>query len=121
MRSTRTTLASLVAAVAITSGRLPALPHGYSARIKHRPPRDTEQQREIADWNEAVERRKAEKKAAKLKRAAGVKEPAAQPAPQAPLDVCTDPDNCRRCKAAQWDKHKFEHAGIAAGVKEPDK
>lgn len=43
----------------------------------------------------------------------------AQSAPQAPLDVCTDPDNCRRCRAAQWDKHKFEHAGIAAGVKEP--
>lgn len=43
----------------------------------------------------------------------------AQPAPQAPLDVCTDPYNCKRCAAAQWDKHKFEHAGIAAGVKEP--
>lgn len=75
MRSTRSTLASLVAAVAITSGQMPALPRGYSARIKHRPPRDTEQQREIADWNEAVDRRRGEKKAAKLKRAAGVKEP----------------------------------------------
>lgn len=43
----------------------------------------------------------------------------AQPAPQAPLDVCcTDPYNCKRCAAPQWDKHKFEHAGIAAGVKE---
>lgn len=44
---------------------------------------------------------------------------ASQPAPQAPLDVCTDPYNCKRCDAPQWDKHKFEHAGIAAGVKEP--
>lgn len=30
------------------------------------PRRDTEQDREVAAWNEAVERRKAEKKAAKL-------------------------------------------------------
>ena len=32
-------------------------------------------EQEIADWNAEVARRKAEKKAAKLKRAAGVKEP----------------------------------------------
>lgn len=46
---------------------------------------------------------------------------APQPAEQAPLDVCTDPYNCKRCAAPQWDKHKFEHAGLtsAAGVKEP--
>jgi len=27
-------------------------------------------------------------------------------------DICTDPDNCKRCKAPPWDKHKHEHAGL---------
>lgn len=27
-------------------------------------------------------------------------------------DWCTDPDNCRRCKAPAWDQHKHHHAGI---------
>lgn len=33
-----------------------------------------------------------------------------------PLDVCTDPDNCTRCKAPQWDKHNHEHAGLGLGA-----
>ncbi len=32
----------------------------------------------------------------------------------APLDVCTDPDNCKRCKAPAWEKHRHEHAGLTA-------
>jgi hypothetical protein len=27
-------------------------------------------------------------------------------------DWCTDPDNCGRCKAPQWDQHNHNHAGI---------
>ena len=27
-------------------------------------------------------------------------------------DWCTDPDNCQRCKAPEWDQHKHRHAGI---------
>lgn len=30
------------------------------------------------------------------------------------IDVCTDPDNCRRCKAPAWDKKNHEHAGLKA-------
>lgn len=33
-----------------------------------------------------------------------------------PLDVCTDPDNCARCRAMSWEKHKYEHAGIPFGA-----
>lgn len=33
-----------------------------------------------------------------------------------PLDVCTDPDNCKRCKAPQWDRHRHQHAGIRVGA-----
>jgi hypothetical protein len=29
-----------------------------------------------------------------------------------PLDVCTDPGNCKRCKAPQWDKKNHAHAGL---------
>lgn len=32
-----------------------------------------------------------------------------------PLDVCTDPDNCKRCKAAAWEKYRHEHAGLQLG------
>lgn len=32
------------------------------------------------------------------------------------LDVCTDPYNCMRCKAPQWEKHKHEHAGLRPGA-----
>jgi hypothetical protein len=39
--------------------------------------------------------------------------PARQPLTE-PLDVCTDPDNCKRCKAPQWEKHKYVHAGLQA-------
>jgi hypothetical protein len=31
------------------------------------------------------------------------------------LDVCTDPDNCKRCKAPAWEKHRHEHAGLRFG------
>jgi hypothetical protein len=35
-----------------------------------------------------------------------------QPAPMKRRDWCTDPDNCSRCKAPQWDQHNHSHAGI---------
>lgn len=42
--------------------------------------------------------------------------PALDDLPQTtPLDVCTDPDNCKRCKAPKRDKHMHEHAGIRFG------
>ena len=28
------------------------------------------------------------------------------------IDACTDPDNCRRCKAPKWDRARHFHAGI---------
>ena len=33
----------------------------------------------------------------------------------APLDVCTDYENCKRCKAPAWEKHRHEHAGLRPG------
>jgi hypothetical protein len=30
-------------------------------------------------------------------------------------DWCTDPDNCKRCKAPNWDQLKHDHAGIPLG------
>ena len=30
-------------------------------------------------------------------------------------DWCTDPDNCRRCKAPAWQQTKLNHAGIPLG------
>lgn len=33
-------------------------------------------------------------------------------APRLLRDWCTDPDNCARCKAPQWDQHRHSHAGI---------
>lgn len=30
-------------------------------------------------------------------------------------DWCTDPDNCARCKAPEWDQPKHHHAGIPVG------
>ena len=30
----------------------------------------------------------------------------------APLDVCTEHDNCQRCKAPALEKHRQEHAGL---------
>jgi hypothetical protein len=34
------------------------------------------------------------------------------PAPLKLRDWCTDPDNCLRCKAPQWDQQNHDHAGI---------
>lgn len=31
-------------------------------------------------------------------------------------DWCTDPSNCRRCKAPTWDQPNHEHAGIPVGT-----
>lgn len=36
------------------------------------------------------------------------------------LDVCTDPDNCKRCKAPQWDKTNHAHAGLGLGGYQPE-
>lgn len=27
-------------------------------------------------------------------------------------DICTDPENCKRCRAAVWQRHGLQHAGI---------
>lgn len=73
MRSTRTSLllaASAAFAASVGLGFEGALRRqGHREGYRPTPPhRDTEQAREIADWNEAVERRKAEKKARKRDR-----------------------------------------------------
>ena len=31
-------------------------------------------------------------------------------------DYCTDPSNCKRCKAPTWDQLNHEHAGIPQGT-----
>jgi hypothetical protein len=33
-----------------------------------------------------------------------------------PRDYCTDPGNCKRCKAATWDQTNHAHAGIPLGA-----
>lgn len=35
-------------------------------------------------------------------------------------DHCTDPNNCRRCKAATWEQPNHEHAGIPVGTQRTD-
>jgi hypothetical protein len=76
MRSSGNGRASLMAAMAIAlagsglvAAAMPAPRKGSSRDYKPTPPRrDTALAREIAEHNEAVERRKAEKKARKLAR-----------------------------------------------------
>lgn len=70
MQSTRKS--NLLAAAAIFAAAAGPAFEGALRRQGHRegyrptpPRRDTEQAREIADWNEAVEKRKVEKKARK--------------------------------------------------------
>lgn len=31
------------------------------------------------------------------------------------VDVCTDPNNCKRCKAGPSEKHLYHHAGLVPG------
>ena len=80
MRSLRINRAGLMAAAMIAAmgagmdvAGPPLRSAGSGNNRKPTPPRmDTELQREIAAWNEAVERRKAEKQAAKRARRLGV-------------------------------------------------
>ena len=68
MRNTRTTLASLMAVAALaTLGNAIPMPRKGSNRdyAPYKPPRYTDQDREIAAHNSKVEQRKAEKKARK--------------------------------------------------------
>lgn len=40
--------------------------------------------------------------------------------PPRTLDVCTDSDNCQRCKAPTYEKYKYSHAGIAFRAENKD-
>jgi len=74
MRSSKLNLASLIAVAAISGlsavgAQMPKPRNGSSRHYTAiKPKRDTDQSREIADWNAAVDRRKAEKHARKIER-----------------------------------------------------
>ena len=50
---------------------------------------------------------------------AGVFREASPPSTEAFRDFCTDPDNCRRCKAPDWDQENHSRAGLPLGRQKP--
>jgi hypothetical protein len=81
----------------------------------HMPPPSAEEvMTMMARW---VARLYGVKVTVKLESATGESNTVIDGRPQTPpLDVCTDPDNCKRCKAPQWDRHRHEHAGLRIGA-----
>lgn len=84
------------------------------ATIYEEPPSADEVMRRMAHW---VARIYGLKVTVKIEGACGESTTVIDRRPP-PIDVCTDPDNCPRCKAHMWDKYKHSHAGLSSGKRD---